>query len=260
MEDGLTIHHFVSVCEETCPPDFRDVWHSLWPWLGTETSCNGSRPGASISATTPPRWSTTGGERNGYSQRYTRRSGNPPVGLWGPDALFLLCFLLFPFSFSLFHLSVSSQIWARARAMGSFVWAVADSWLAASRAMVMTRPESKQSQTVNPSGRSFLFPFPFHQTSDISFVNQRPKSGGGRFSSFAGVRHAAAVPPGLSPGRMRSSAGAAPVPRRRRSLADRRRRRSPAGRGRGRGRSPEGQAPQGAVRICLRYWVLRLSG
>lgn len=78
----------------------RHVWHSLWPWLGTETSCNGSRPGASISATTPPGWSTTGGERNGYSQRYTRRSGNPPVGLWGTDALFLLCFLLFPFSFS----------------------------------------------------------------------------------------------------------------------------------------------------------------
>lgn len=78
----------------------RHVWHSLWPWLGTETSCNGSRPGASISATTPPGWSTTGGERNGYSQRYTRRSGNPPVGLWGTDALFLLCFLLFPFCFS----------------------------------------------------------------------------------------------------------------------------------------------------------------
>src|SRR4051812_2338451 len=48
-------------------------------------------------------------------------------------------FSSFSFFFFLFHLSVSSQIWAKARAMGSFVRAVADSWLAASRAMVMTR-------------------------------------------------------------------------------------------------------------------------
>lgn len=88
-----------------------------------------------------------------------RRSGNHPVGLWAADAFFLLCFLLFPFSFFLFHLSVSSQIWARARAMGSFVWAVADSWLAASRA-VMTRVKAEPNRQPIRKILSFSFSFP----------------------------------------------------------------------------------------------------
>lgn len=66
----------------------------------------------------------------------------------------------FFFFFFLFHLSVSSQIWARARPMGSFVRAVADSWLAASRAMVMTRVNAEPNRQPIRKILSFSFSFP----------------------------------------------------------------------------------------------------
>lgn len=69
-------------------------------------------------------------------------------------------FSSFSFLFFRFHLSVSSQIWARARAMGSFVRAVADSWLAASRAMVMTRVKAEPNRQPIRKILSFSFSFP----------------------------------------------------------------------------------------------------
>lgn len=96
-------------------------------------------------------------------------------------------------------------------------------------------PESMQSQNVNPPGRSFLF-FPFHQTSDISFVNTSDQSLAGGVSAHSPTRRTA-IPcrptPGALPGAQCDPlARRAPVPRRRRSPADRRRPRSLAGRGR----------------------------
>lgn len=107
-------------------------------------------------------------------------------------------FSSFSFFFFLFHLSVSSQIWARARAMGSFVRAVADSWLAASRAMVMTRVKAEPNR--QPIRKILSFSFSFPPNLGYLFCQPATKVGRGGFSSFAGVRHAAAVPPGLSPG------------------------------------------------------------